>query len=223
MYEQGLDRLTAHRALREAPGLGFHESQSRFWENHVGRSPAMIELIHAEFSRSAGPGAPSREELEAYVNRVEPSYIRVEADEATYNLHVLLRFEIESEMFSGKLAAKDIPEAWWTKAKEYLGVEKKDDAQGCLQDIHWSIGLMGYFPTYTLGNLIAAQLDARLKGTLDLPALVRGGRLHELRDWLGREVHAHGCSLGTLELAEKATGRKLGHEAFVKYLEEKHS
>jgi carboxypeptidase Taq len=220
MYEQGMDRLTAHRSLREAPGLGFHESQSRFWENHVGRSAPMVALIQEELAK-LGSGV-SREELFNYVNRVEPSYIRVEADEATYNLHILLRFEIESALIEGKLEPENVPDAWWAKAREYVGVEKKDDSQGCLQDIHWSIGLVGYFPTYTLGNLIAAQLDARMRKELDFPALAKGRRLHEIRDWLGREVHAHGCALPTLELAKKATGRELGHEAFVSYLEAKH-
>jgi carboxypeptidase Taq len=222
MYELGMDRLTKHRALREAPGLGFHESQSRFWENHVGRSRPMLEVIREELASLLGASAPSTDELYAYVNHVEPSYIRVEADEATYNLHILLRFEIESALIEGKLAPKDVPDAWWAKAKEYVGIERKDDSQGCLQDVHWSIGLVGYFPTYTLGNLIAAQLYERARRELDFPGLARGRRLSELRDWLGREVHAHGCALPTLELAKKATGRALGHEAFVKYLEEKH-
>ncbi|HUP57325.1 MAG TPA: carboxypeptidase M32 [Bdellovibrionota bacterium] len=219
MYEQGLHSLVPHPALRESPGMGFHESQSRFWENPVGRSREFLALILEE-AKGAIPA--TLDELDVRANQVQPGYIRVEADEATYNLHIALRFELEQALIAGKLEPRDLSEAWWGKIRSYFGLERAAESQGCLQDVHWSVGYFGYFPTYSLGNLIAAQMHERASRELDIPALIRSRRLPELRHWLAEKVYRHGSSRSTLETAESASGAPLGHEAFIRYLKAKH-
>lgn len=222
LYEQGLERLVKHRPLRSAAGMAMHESQSRFWENCVGRSRAFCEITVTGL-RTAGliDGAISADDLFAYLNGVDASLIRVASDEATYNLHILLRYEMESAMVSGDLSIDDVPGAWNEKMERYLGIRPANDAEGCLQDIHWSFGSFGYFPSYAVGNLIAAQLLAAVRAEFDVDACVRARELPRLRDWLGERVHAHGCRWSTLELVEKATGSKLSHRPFIDYLSAK--
>jgi carboxypeptidase Taq len=201
-----------------------HESQSRMWENMVGRSlpfwrrffPRLQEL-HRDALRGYDAETWYRE-----VNAVDPSLIRVEADEATYNLHIALRFELELALLSGNLSPSDLPAAWNERFEALFGLKVPDDARGCLQDIHWSCGYIGYFPTYTLGNLYAAQLmDAarrELGGALDDD--FRRGDFGRLKGWLGRYIHRHGQRYRAGELCRRATGGPLSPKPFLSYLSE---
>jgi carboxypeptidase Taq len=156
------------------------------------------------------------------VNKVTPSLIRVEADEVTYGLHIVLRFELEQELVDGRLAVRDLPEAWNARYKEYLGIDVPDAAQGVLQDVHWSAGLIGYFPTYALGNLIAAQLFERAHVEVpDLDAQLAAGQLRDLRQWLREHVHRHGAKFSTEELLRRAVGGPIAVRPFIDYLKRK--
>jgi carboxypeptidase Taq len=225
LYEQGLPK-DAHFGLPRAQpaGLGVHESQSRLWENHVGRS--------AEFWRWAGPAAAthfgtalagiSAEAIHREVNRVEPGLIRVESDEATYNLHVMLRFDLERAMLRSDLAPRDLPGAWNERMREDLGVDVPDDRRGCLQDVHWSAGFIGYFPTYTLGNLLGAMIwNAVRRDVPDLSGRIARGEFRPLLDWLRREIHAHGRRWRFPDLVRRVTGGPLEPGPFLTYLREK--
>lgn len=214
MYAQGLPIEHAGTPAGSAVGLGIHKSQSRLWENHVGRS--------AGFWRWAGPRVrasgfaaaadASDADLHAAANRVRPGLIRVEADELTYDLHILIRFELERALLRDELDAADLPDAWNAAYRDRLGVDVSDDAHGCLQDIHWSQGAIGYFPTYTLGNLYAAQLhDAAVRDLAGgdraaLDAEFAAGRFDAFRGWLREHVHRHGMRYGTADLIERVTG-----------------
>jgi carboxypeptidase Taq len=224
IYEQGL--RVDHYGLPpgEAVSLGIHESQSRLWENFVGRSRAFWDFLYAR-AQEAFPAALADVPLEAFhfaINEVRPSLVRVEADEATYNLHILVRFELEQAMLDGELPVAELPSAWNEKYAEYLGVRPPNDRLGVLQDIHWSGGAIGYFPTYSLGNLYAAQFfaqaDADLGGLAEL--FVRGD-FAPLCQWLREKIHRHGQCYTAAELVERITGKRLGHEALVRHLREK--
>lgn len=224
MYEQGLDPAHAFTPAGQAVSLGIHESQSRMWENLVGRSRPFWGRFYAD-CQAAFPLALGDVPPEAFygaINKVQPSLIRVEADEVTYNLHIILRFEIERSMIDGTLAVKDVPEAWNAKMGELLGVVPPDDAQGCLQDIHWSLSAFGYFPTYALGNLYAAQfLDAARRDIPDLPERIRRGDFAALREWLRANIHRHGQLHRASDLVRLVTGKPLSTEPFLTYLREK--
>lgn len=226
LYEQGFQAGDQRTLLAQAPSLGIHESQSRFWENIIGRSLPFWRYCLPLF-REHFPGALDKVDAEQVfrsVNRVSPSLIRVEADECTYNLHIILRFEIELDLIEGRLRAKDIPGAWNAKMKEYLGVDVPDDAQGCLQDIHWAHGSMGYFPTYALGNLYAAELLETLQE--ELPALwesVEHGTFEPVLLWLREHIHRIGRRKTAAEIVQAATGRVPGPAAFLRYLESKYT
>lgn len=224
LYEEGIAQSLQRTPLGHGDSLGMHESQSRLWENMVGRSrpfcavlaPRIAEL----FDGSAGP--LDRETLYRAVNRVTPSLIRVEADEVTYAMHIMVRFELEQELIEGRLAIRDVPEAWNARYKEYLGVDVPDDARGVLQDVHWGALLIGYFPTYTLGNLIAAQLFQRARVDLpDLDEQLAAGELHGLREWLREHVHRHGAKFQTTELLQRVVGAPIQVAPFVDYLKGK--
>ena len=225
LYEQGLPEDEWGTPLGEAASLAIHESQSRFWENRVGRSraywvrvlPVAKEMLGAPVAGETVDGVQAR------VNAVERSFIRVEADELTYNLHVLLRFQIEEALFSGALEVEGVEAAWNEGMKTLLGVTPPDPARGFLQDVHWSCGLFGYFPTYTLGNLYAAQIAAALErdvGSLD--ARIRAGDFAPLRDWLRENIHRHGREFPAAELCRRATGEELDAAHFLRYLESKY-
>lgn len=232
MYEQGLPKGGTHKGpggehlpsfgtpLADDISLGIHESQSRMWENMVGRSRAFWKWIYQEAcDQFAELGNYDLEEVYRAVNIVRPTYIRVEADEGTYNLHVMLRFGIERAMLSGDLSVADLPGAWNARFKELLGLDVPDNANGCLQDVHWSFGLFGYFPTYTLGNLYAAQFWQTIQK--DLPGLeddFAKGDFGRLKQWLNRNIHAHGRRYGAGELCEKVTGRPLESQPLMDYL-----
>ncbi|MFB6129775.1 MAG: carboxypeptidase M32 [Salinigranum sp.] len=220
-YTLGLPEADYGTPLGEHRGLAVHESQSRLWENHVGRSKPFWEL----FLPTLVEYFPQAEEVTvegAYesVNEVaEDNVIRVEADELTYHLHIILRFEIERALVSGDLDVADVPEVWNDKMEEYLGVRPESDAEGCLQDIHWSHGSFGYFPTYSLGSVLAAQLFAAAeRDVVDLEAKIRAGEFDPLREWLTENVHRYGQRYETNELVRKATGEDFSADAFVDYV-----
>ncbi len=224
LYEAGIAPSLARSPLGRGESYGMHESQSRLWENMVGRgrpfcgvlAPRVAELL-------GGPLAHlDADALYRAVNRVQPSYIRVESDEVTYALHIVLRFELEQELIAGTLAIKDLPAAWNSRFEEFFGIEVTDDADGVLQDVHWSAGLIGYFPTYALGNLIAGQLWERVHADLpDLDDQIAAGDLAPLREWLGEHVHRHGSKFTTAELLERAAGGPISVRPFTSYLQRK--
>jgi carboxypeptidase Taq len=224
LYEAGIDPALARTPLGDGVSLGVHESQSRLWENVVGRGRPFAGWLHGRL-REAFPEQFAGVDAEAWyraVNRVEPSLIRVEADEATYGLHIILRFELEREMIAGTIALRDLPEAWNARMKEYLGVDVPDDANGVLQDVHWSGGDIGYFSTYALGNLISAQLWERARA--DLPGLddaLAAGDGGPLREWLREHVHRFGRTYPPRELVARVVGGPIAVAPFVRYLRAK--
>ncbi|HZO90322.1 MAG TPA: carboxypeptidase M32 [Chthonomonadaceae bacterium] len=221
MYEQGSPPEYEATPLAGAASLGVHESQSRLWENLVGRSRPFCAYLFPQLQQTF-PDQFGKADVEAYyraINKVEPSLIRVEADEVTYNLHILLRFELECDLLTGQLTVSDLPEAWNARMKAYLGVTPPDDAHGVLQDIHWAIGLVGYFPTYTIGNLLSAQLwHAARQALPDLDAQIARGEFAPLLGWLRQNVHRYGRKYLPGELAVKATGEPLTSRYYVDYL-----
>ena len=224
LYEQGLDHDHRYTPRGAAVSLGVHESQSRFWENQIGRTPAFWKVVLPWF-RSAFPDAPEVDEhtLNRLANRVEKGFIRVEADEVTYNLHVMLRYEIEKQLFNGDLEVDDLPTAWNTMFKSWFDVEVPEDRLGCLQDIHWSMGAFGYFPTYTLGNLYAAQLLEAMAADLgDIDELVASGNWEPMLTWLRPRIHERGSQVSPAQLIEDATGSPPSPEPFLRYVERKY-
>jgi carboxypeptidase Taq len=209
IYEAGVPAESRRTPIGHPASLAFHESQSRLWENWVGRSRPFLEqalpLLRREFGdRFADLDA---ERLYRAANRIRPSLIRVDADEVTYNLHVALRFELELELFEGSLQAADLAEAWNARTEEYLGIAVPDHAHGVMQDVHWAAGSFGYFPTYTLGNIIAAQLwEAAAAELGDPDRLIAERDLETLRAWLAERIHRHGARYLPAELAERALG-----------------
>lgn len=225
LYEQGLPAEWLCTPLGEAAGMAVHESQSRIWENQVGRSRQFWHLWEPRF-RELFPEALSdisSEELFKTINLVAPNPIRVDADEVTYNLHVILRFELEQALFSGELEVRELPDAWNQKAENLLNLRPENDAEGVLQDVHWSSGSFGYFPSYCIGNLLAAQLWETAKEDLpELESLIEAGEHDCFQTWLGEKVHRHGSRMNLLELTEHATGKPLGHAPLLRYLEERY-
>jgi carboxypeptidase Taq len=225
LYEQGVSRLHHRTSLEGGASLGVHESQSRLWENLVGRSRPFWEHFFPELQARfpSHLGQVSLEHFYKAINRVRPSFIRVEADEATYNLHVMLRVELEIALLEGTIAIRDLPEAWRIRMREYLGLEPPDDAAGVLQDIHWSAGLLGYFATYTLGNIIAVQLWAAVeRAHPDRDDQIRRGDFSPLLAWLRHEVHQHGRKYQAQELVQRVTGSRIDPEPYLRYLETKY-
>jgi carboxypeptidase Taq len=221
-YTLGLPQSEYGTPLGDHRDLTVHESQSRLWENHVGRSRAFWDLFAPTVSDRLGTDASPQAYYEA-ANRIYPdNLIRVEADELTYHMHVILRFEIERDLIRGDLDVAEVPQVWNDKMAQYLGVRPETDAEGCLQDIHWTHGSFGYFPTYSLGSVLAAQLYAAAEDDLDgLTADVRAGEFDRLHDWLSEQVHAHGCRYTTDDLLEEATGEPFTAEYFLEYATEK--
>ena len=225
LYEQGVKPEHHRTALEGGASLGVHESQSRLWENLVGRSLAFWEHFypHLQARFPTQLGSVPLDPFYRAINKVQPSLIRVEADEATYNLHVMLRVELEIGLIEGHIAVDDLPDRWNAGMREYLGVTPPDAARGVLQDIHWSAGLFGYFATYTLGNVIAAQLWRRFKQVH--PARdedIRRGDFAPLLQWLRRELHQHGRAYRPQELVRQITGSGVDPAPYLEYLEEKY-
>ena len=226
MYEQGSPAAYEGTTLAGGASLGVHESQSRLWENLVGRSRGFCRWVFPQL-QAQFPDALAHSDSEAFyraVNKVTPSLIRVEADEVTYNLHTLLRFELECDLLTGSLAVKDLPAAWKAKMEAYLGITPPNDADGVLQDVHWSCGLIGYFPTYSIGNLLSAQLWEAAKATLpNLDAQIERGEFSPLLGWLRTNVHACGSKYLPKELVLKATGKPLSSRDYMAYLTAKYT
>lgn len=224
MYEQGLPESAIGTPLGTAVSLAIHESQSRLWENQVGRGLPFWKWCRPHLVSHFGASVDSFtvDELYGAANIVEPGFIRVEADEATYNLHVMVRFELERLLIGGQLDPADLPAEWNRRYREFLGLEVPDDRRGCLQDVHWSMGAFGYFPTYTLGTLYSAQLFSAARA--ELPGLEDGfalGNFAPLLNWLRANIHAHGRRYSPTELCMRATKKPLSSEPYMEYLEGK--
>ena len=223
LYDQGLPEKELGTPLGQAASLGIHESQSRLWENRVGRSHSFWKAWWPDLVR-AYPNLAERDWRQAWqaANAVERSFIRVEADEVTYDLHILLRFQLETRLISGDLKVCDLPAAWNDLFLRLLGLKVPNDAKGCLQDIHWSMGGFGYFPTYTLGNLTASQLWQALHRDLpDLQPSIERRDYAPLLDWLRKKIHAHGRRHLAGDLILQATGKPLDPEDHLSILEQK--
>ena len=224
LYELGIAQNLNRSPLADGASMAVHESQSRMWENIIGRSkefwthyyPRLQEFFPSQL------GNVSLDSFYRGVNAVEPSLIRVEADEATYNLHIMLRLELEIALMEGSLQVKDAPDAWNTKFEEYLGIVPENDAVGVLQDVHWSFGGFGYFPTYALGNLVSAQLWEKMSEDInDIKGKIASADFGPLLGWLRENIHIHGAKYEPQELIKKVTGSTITPEPFIKYLKQK--
>jgi carboxypeptidase Taq len=226
IYEQGLIPEHFGTPLGSFASLGIHESQSRLWENQVGRGRPFWDHFFPR-AKEMFPEALSDIALDDFhfaINDVRPSFIRVEADEATYNMHIILRFELEQALVSGDLQPADVPRAWNEKFDKSFRMTPPNDAQGCLQDIHWSMGGIGYFPTYTLGNLYAAQfMEAARRDLGDLDDDFRRGEFGRMKGWLNEKIHCPGQRFRAATLCEHVTGRPLSHKPLVNYLRDKYA
>ena len=226
LYENGFSPSLERTPVCRGASLGFHESQSRLWENLVGRSREFWAHFYPLLQRTF-PTPFATLDCETFyraINKIAPSLIRVEADEATYNLHVILRFELEQAIMDRSLKLEDLPEAWNTRMRDYLGVEVPNDRLGVLQDVHWSSGLFGYFPTYSLGNIISCQIWERARVELpDLSDQFARGEFLTLREWLRRTIHVHGAKFLPSELLQKVVGGPLDVSPYLRYLTRKYT
>ncbi len=226
LYEQGVAAELAGTPLGSGTSAGVHESQSRLWENMVGRSFGFWQHFYPKL-REAFPGQFGNVPLETFhraINKVERSLIRTEADEVTYNLHIILRFDLELELLEGRLHVKDLPEAWRARYQSDLGISPPDDRDGCLQDVHWFSGCIGgAFHSYTVGNVLSAQFHAAaLRAHPEIPGEISGGRFATLKDWLGQNVYRHGRKFAADEIVRRATGEAMGIKPYVDYLGRKY-
>ncbi len=224
IYEQSLLPEHIGTPMGDAVSLGIHESQSRLWENQVGRSLPFWKWLMPKLGEYFGAAVKglSLEQVYGGANIVKPDFIRVEADEATYNLHIMVRFEIERNLISGDLAVSDLPGVWNTRYKEYLDIDVPDDRRGCLQDIHWSLASMGYFPTYTLGNVYAAQFfEKALADMPDLYEQFEAGEFASLKNWLTTNIHSQGMRYHAADLCKVVTGLEPSADALMRHLEGK--
>lgn len=224
MYEQGVGEGLEGTPLASGTSLGMHESQSRMWENVVGRSRGFWQHFYPALQQTF-PEQLGKVDVESFyraMNRVEPSLIRVEADEVTYNLHIMLRLEMELALLSGELNVGDAPAAWNDKMEAYLGLRPPNDAQGILQDVHWSHGSMGYFPTYSLGNFLSVQLfEAAVRDVPEIPAQIGRGDFDALRGWMTDRIYRHGRKFEPNDLVQRATGEPIQSRSYVRYLKSK--
>jgi carboxypeptidase Taq len=224
MYEQGVPWEFTRTPLAEGTTLSVHESQSRLWENLIGRSrifwqhflPVVREVFPQQLS------GVNIDSIYRAINRVEPSLIRVDADEVTYNLHIFIRFELEQDLINSKLTVGDLPEAWNAKYQSYLGITPPDNAQGVLQDVHWSSGLFGYFPTYALGNILSVQIWNTMMQAPGLKDRLTRGDFRSVKTWLNKNVHVHGRKFTTQEIAQRVTGGPLTVGPYLEYIEHKY-
>jgi len=227
MYEQGSDPRLEGTMLAGGTSLGVHESQSRMWENLVGRSRGFWQYFYPDLQKLFPEqlGAVNLDAFYKAINAVSRSLIRVEADEVTYNLHIMLRFEMENDLLEGKLAVKDAPDYWNAKMESYLGITPPDNGKhGVLQDVHWSSGLVGYFPTYSLGNFLSVQYwDKALADVPSIPDDIASGNFATLLDWLRANIHVHGRKYWPTELTERVTGEPIQVRSFMRYLKDKYT
>jgi len=226
MYEQGVSASLRRTPLTTGASMAVHESQSRMWENLVGRSKAFWKFFYPRLV-AIFPQQLKNVSLETFyrgINKVESSLIRVEADEATYNLHVMLRLELEIALLEGTVNVKDLPQAWNARMKEYLGVVPTTDTLGVLQDVHWSGGMLGYFPTYALGNLVSVQLWEKINQDIpDLDDQIEHGKFDALLGWLRKNIHQHGAKFEPQVLVKKVTGSTITPEPYMRYLTKKYT
>lgn len=226
LYEQNISKDLIGTNLCTGTSMGIHESQSRFWENMIGRSRPFWSRYYGDLQKTF-PGQFDSVSAEAFykgINEVKPSLIRIEADELTYNLHIMIRYEIEKALFAGTVQVADLPEVWNAKYKEYLGVVPADNGEGVLQDVHWSGGSFGYFPSYALGNMYAAQFrHTLLKKLPDAEKLVGEGNLLPIKEWLAAEIHQYGMLQTPSEIITRVTGEELNPDYLVEYLTAKYS
>jgi carboxypeptidase Taq len=224
MYEQGVDPTYSRSPLSGGTSMGVHESQSRLWENLVGRSRTFWSFYYPKLQETF-PEALGEIDPETFylaVNEAKLSEIRVEADELTYNLHILLRFELEVALIEDGLPIPELPAAWDAKMEEYLGITPENQAQGVLQDVHWAAGLVGYFPTYTIGNVLSAQFfEQATKAHPEIPEMMSRGEFGALLGWLRENVYRHGKRYDPDELVERTTGRPLDTMPYLRYLKSK--
>ena len=223
-YEAGIDPRLERTPLSQVTSMSLHESQSRMWENLVGRSLPFWKHFYPRLQATYPEqfGGVELDEFYPAINKVEPSLIRIEADEATYNLHIILRFELEQEILDGSLDLADLPDAWNTRMTEYLGVDVPDDAHGVLQDVHWSGGAIGYFPTYSLGNVISVQLWDEVRAAIpDLDQQFERGEFGELSSWLRENLHRNGRKFTSKETLERIIGGGIDSGPYLRYLKDK--
>jgi carboxypeptidase Taq len=224
LYNLQCDKSLSYTPIEGGTSLGLHESQSRFWENIVGRSLSFVHLIaplireHVEFTKKV-----TDDELYVYFNNVKADFIRVDADEVTYNLHIAIRYEIEKKIFGDELHISEIPNYWNDRMEDLLGVSPTSDAQGVLQDTHWSSGLFGYFPTYTLGNLVSSIISSKIRK--DIPEyedFIQRGNFEPVREWLRLKIHQYGSAYAPKVLLEKSLGEGYNPDYFINYIENKY-
>ena len=223
IYDLQIDPSLEYTPLSRGTSLGIHESQSRFWENFIGRSREFIKRIYPTLKANLPFVAHhSEEDVYRYVNSVKPSLIRVEADEVTYNFHIMLRYELEKKLIGGEMEVAEAPTVWKDLMEKYVGVRPRSDSEGILQDVHWSGGNFGYFATYSLGNVIAGMFYNRIQKDLDLKATVADGELSKVKDWLKEKLHKYGATYSPKELQKRAFGETYNPQWLIKYLQEKY-
>ncbi len=223
LYDLQVDHSLQYTPLAGGPSLGMHESQSRFWENFIGRSREFTNLLYPILKKNLPFVSDySEEDIYRYFNLVRPSLIRVAADEVTYNFHIVVRYEVEKKLIGGEAKVSEIPEIWDDMMEEYVGVRPKTLAEGVLQDVHWSGGMIGYFPTYSLGTVIAGMVSNRMQRDLNVPDLVARGDLSPIKVWLKENIHKWGSIYSPKELQKKVLGDVYNPEYLVKYLEKKY-
>lgn len=225
LYEQNIDADLYQTVLAGGASMGIHESQSLFWENFIGRSQSFWQS-HFELFKKYAPASFQSIDFESFyhaINEVKPSMIRIEADELTYSLHIIIRYELEKALIDGDLQVKDLPEAWNQKMEEYLGIRPANDREGILQDIHWAAGDFGYFPTYALGYMYAAQLYGTIQEQINLDNMIHSGDFEPIKAWLTEHIHRHGKMKKPLEMIEQITGEGLNPDYLIQYLTEKYS
>ncbi len=224
LYHLQCDQSLAVTPVEGGSSLGLHESQSRFWENIVGRSRPFVQLIAPLIRKYVGfANQATDDDLYLYFNNVKPDYIRVDADEVTYNLHIAIRYEIEKKVFGGELKVSEIPQFWNDRMEQLLGVRPTKDSEGALQDTHWSSGLLGYFPTYTLGNLVSAIIASKMRSDLkDYDEIIKKGDFAPIREWLRQKIHKHGSVYAPKALLDHTFNEGYNPDYFVKYIETKY-
>jgi len=226
LYEQNISDELNGTPLCQGTSMGIHESQSRFWENIIGRSRGFWERYYKDLQKVFPEQLKdvAIDDFYKAINRAEPSYIRIEADEVTYNLHIMIRYEIEKALINREIKVADLPEVWNEKMKEYLGIVPPNNTKGVLQDVHWAGGSFGYFPSYALGNIYSAQLyNTARKEIKDFDAIVMKGELIKIKEWLSEKIYKHGKLLEPSEIIKQVTGEKINSKYLTDYLEKKYT
>lgn len=223
LYELGVNSAYSYTPLEGGVSMAIHESQSRFWENQIGRNASFIKYLLPLLLKHFSKIKFTEENVMFALNDVRPDFIRTEADEVTYNLHIILRFQLEEQLIYKKIKVKDLPEIWRETMKALLGIEPPTDREGVLQDIHWSMGAFGYFPTYALGNLYAAQFTETMRKEISLESQIEKGEIRPVLKWLRENIHVHGSQYYPNELVKKVTGKALSSQYFMDYIERKYS